>query len=107
MHIQHINKIIQSTNDEKMHELKDVLINAINYIKNVDEKTYNHIEEDLYEIAEGKVINREKAIDWVNNMRPKGKWSIEEIEQITNDYQTSLPIIPAYVIMNMLYSDFR
>lgn len=106
MHREYIDKIIMSGNDNQMRELKDVLVDTISYIKNNDEDTYNKIECDLYEIAEGKVITEEKAIEWVNNMKPKAKWSLDDIEKISKQIEVDLPIIPAYIIMNMLYSHY-
>lgn len=103
----YIDMIINSSDNRKMHELENVLTDTISYIKNTDEDIYNKIECDLYEIAEGKTLTEEKAKEWVSKMIPKAKWSIGEVEQISKQFETSLPIIPAYVIMNMLYSDFR
>ena len=102
----YIDKIINSTDDDKMHQLRNVLSDTILYVKNNDAQTFEKIECDLYEIANGKVLSKEKAIEWVNNMTPKANWSWDEVEQIKNRHQTSLPILPAYTIMNMLFSDF-
>ena len=102
----YINKIINSSDDEKMRDLRNVLSDTIAYIKNKDKETFNKIECDLYEIAEGKVITKEKAIEWVNNMKPKAKWSLDDIEKISKQMEVDLPIIPAYIIMNMLYSHY-
>ena len=105
MHKEYIDMIINSTDDNKMHQLKDVLVNTISYISTVDPKIYKQIEDDLYEIVEGKKLNKEKAIQWVNSMVPRGKWSFAEAERIKNTHQTDLPLIAIYIIMNMLYSD--
>ena len=106
MHKEYIDKIIMSGNDNQMHELKDVLVDTITYIKNNDENVYDKIECDLYEIAMGKTITEEKAKEWVNKMIPRAKWTLNDIKQIASKYQLNIPIIPAYVIMNMMYSDF-
>lgn len=107
MHKIYIDKIIKSTDNEKMEDLRRVLEDTIFYIKDIDEDTYNKIECDLYEIAMGKVLDENMAKEWVNNMQPKAYWTLPEIQQLKNQYQFNLPIIPAYVIMNMLFSDFR
>ena len=106
MHKEYIDKIIMSGNDNQMHELKEVLVDTISYIKNYNEDVYNKIECDLYEIAEGKTLTEEKAKEWVSKMIPRAKWTLNDIKQIASKYQLNIPIIPAYVIMNMLYSDF-
>lgn len=103
---QYIDKIIMSEDNDKMHQLNRVLLDIISYIKNNDKCVYDKIECDLYEIAEGKAINRQKADDWVKRMIPKAKWSYNTIEQLKNDYKFNIPTVSAYAIMNMLYSDF-
>lgn len=106
MHKEYIDKIIMSGNDEQMRDLKEVLVDTITYVKNNDENVYDKIECDLYEIAMGKTITEEKAREWVSKMIPKAKWSLNDIKKVATNYQLNIPIIPAYVIMNMLYSDF-
>lgn len=106
MHEQYIEKIIMSEDDNKMHELKNVLVDVISYMAHNNPSVYNKIECDLYEIAEGKVLSRQKAEQWVNSMVPKAKWSMKDIERIKNSKEISIPLVPAYTIMNMLYSDF-
>lgn len=105
MHKEYIDKIIMTGNDKQMRELKNVLIDTINYVKNTDMDIYNKIECDLYEISEGKVLTEEKAKEWVSNMVPKAKWSLNDVKQLMSSHQINIPIVPAYVIMNMLYSD--
>ena len=106
MHREYIDKIIKSSDNRKMEELEDVLISTIDYLMTHDKKIYEQVECDLYEIAEGKKLSEEKAIEWVESMRPKSRWTLQEVEKITNRFPTTLPLIPAYVIMNMLFSDF-
>ena len=102
----YIDEIVKSSDNKKMEDLEDVLVDTIYYVKNNDMKTFNKIECDLYEIAKGKTLSKEKAIAWVNQMKPKARWTLQDIEKITNDFQTTLSILPAFIIMNMLYSDF-
>lgn len=101
----YIDMIINSTDNQKMRELENVLTDTISYIKDTDEDIYNKIECDLYEIAEGKILTEEKAKQWVANMRPKAKWNLNDVQNALRIANSNLPIIPAYVIMNMLYSD--
>lgn len=102
----YIDEIVKSSDNNKMEELEDVLVDTIYYVKNKDAKTFDKIECDLYEIAKGKTLSKEKAIEWVQNMHPRAKWTLQDVEKVTNKFPTTLPIIPAYVIMNMLFSDF-
>lgn len=106
MHKEYIDKIIMSGNDDQMRDLKEVLVDTITYVKNNDENIYNKIECDLYEIAEGKILTEEKAKEWVSKMIPRAKWTLNDVKQLALKYQLNMPIVPAYVIMNMMYSDF-
>ena len=106
MYEQYIEKIIMSTDDDKMHQLKNVLLDIITYIQYNNPAIFRRIESDLYEIAEGKVLGINNAEKWVNSMIPKAKWSLDDIEKIKNSKNLSIPLVPAYTIMNMLYSDF-
>lgn len=106
MHREYIDKIIKSSDNRKMEELEDVLISTIDYLATHDRKIYEQVECDLYEIVEGKKLSEEKAIEWVEKMSPRSKWTLNDIKNLQNQYNITLPIIPAYVIMNMLYSDF-
>lgn len=99
----YIDKIVMSSDTNKMKELENVLVNTIDYIQRIDNDTYCKIADDLYEIAEGRTLNQEKAIAWVNSMRPKAKWSLDDIEKLKD--KLDMPVLPAYIIMNMLYSD--
>lgn len=106
MHSEYIDTIIMSEDDNKMHELRDVLESIITYIEEKDQNTYNKIECDLYEIAIGKKLDREKAENWVYNMKPKAKWNYNSIEKLKAQYKFNVPTVSAYAILNMLYSDF-
>ena len=105
MHEKYINDIIMSNDNSKMEDLKCVLLDAIKYIEKVDANVYNKIEDDIYEIANGHIIDEEMARKWVSKMQPSGRWTLEEIEDIKSRYDTPMDVIPLYAIMNMLYSD--
>ena len=105
MYEKYINEIIMSKDDSKMEDLKCILLDAISYIKNADKNVYKNIETDIYEIANGYVLDEQAAIDWVSSMKPSAKWNLEEIRTIKSKYDTPIDLIPLYVIMNMLYSD--
>ena len=106
MHKKYIDKIIQSSDNRKMQDLEQVLMDTISYIEVIDPKTYNKIECDLYEIAEGKKLDKDKAVKWVEQMKPNAAWTYEEIENIKSKFSTDIPITALYIIMNMLFSDF-
>lgn len=70
MHKYYIEKIISSRDSEKINKLADIMIDTISYMKTLDKDEYEDIECELYEIAEGKVLNEEKAKHIIENMKP-------------------------------------
>ena len=80
------------------------MMDSLIFIKENNPEEYDKLEAELYEIAEGKKLNKMKAVEWVESMNPKAKWTYEDIEKI--DDRIGIPTISAYCIMNMLYSDY-
>ena len=106
MHRDYIDKIIKSQDDDKMEELKDMLEDTIDYLKIHDEKKYHALECELYEIVNGKVLSEEKAVEWVESMKPKAKWTMTETKAVGKKYGVVIPEVAFYTIMNMIYSDY-
>ncbi len=98
-----IDKVIASNDLDKLKQIAELEIDTIDILKEYSKKDYKSIETDLYEIVEGKVITKEMAIDWVESMKPKAKWTYDEIESLKKSYDIDMPTTVIYVIMNMLY----
>ena len=107
MHRKLINAIITSNNLDKLKQIAELEIDTIDILKDYSKSEYEAIEDDLYEIVEGKKLNREMADKWVSNMNPKAKWTYEQVEQLINQKEIAIPPIDAYVLFNMLYSDMQ
>lgn len=103
----YIDKIVENGNDEQMEELSEMLIESINEIRNYNEKSYKKYEKCLYELANGKILTDEMKREWVKNMNPEAKWTEEQVESVFKTIDNPIPAVSAYVIMNMLYSDFK
>lgn len=106
MHKYYIEKIIESNNNEKMEKLREILVDTISYLKDIDYEKYRSIECKLYEIVEGKKLTEKKAKEWVEEMRPTYKWTMEETNQVKMQNNVDIPEIDFYVLMNMLYTDY-
>lgn len=109
MHKYYIEKIISSKDTEKINKLADVMIDTISYMKTLDKEEYEDIECELYEIAEGKILNEEKAEYIIDHMKPYGMcWTFEETEKIRkeNGY-TNIRPIDFWVVMNSAYNDYH
>lgn len=107
-HREYINKIISSDSIEKMQDLKDVLIDAIDYIYKTDENEYHNIEDTLFEIVDGSTIKFPQALEIVNNMKPFGMhWDFKQTEKIRqeNGFDDIRPI-HFFLVMNQGYNDF-
>ena len=102
----YIDKIIASNDNIKMEQLKEVLVDTIDYLKETDPKKYHSIECRLYEIVEGKKLNEKKAKEWVGNMIPLARWTMEETNKVREENKVDIPAIDFYVLMNMLYTDY-
>jgi hypothetical protein len=102
---QYIRKIVDEGDQREMEKLSDILSEVIDLIKDYDEETYKKYNTDIYEMAYGKRLTDEMKKEWVNNMRPAGRWSLRQVEDIFSEYDSDIPILSMYVIMNILSSD--
>lgn len=109
MHKIYIQKIIDSSNNQKMEEMADVFRNLITDLKDIDYNKYCEVEDRLYEISEGKVLNEERAKCIIDNMKPYGrKWTLEETEQVRSSYgYGNIRPIDFWVVMNSAYNDYK
>ena len=107
MHRKLIDKVIASNDLDKLKQITELEIYTIDILKEYSKKDYKSIETDLYEIVEGKVITKEMAIDWVESMKSRAKWTYDEIESLKKSYDIDMHTTAIYVIMNMLYTDMQ
>lgn len=108
-HREYIDKIISSDSVEKMQQLKDVLIDAIDYIYKTDEEEYHNIEDTLFEIVDGNIIKFPQALEIVNNMKPYGMhWDFKQTETIRQENNLDdIRPIHFFLVMNQGYNDFH
>ena len=107
MHIkENIEKITSSGTREDMEHLADIFRSVLFKLKDLDEECFNKFKMEIHEIANGKIITREMAEEWVNSMKPAGKWDFETTSLVKKQYNiTDIDDISFYIVMNMLYSD--
>lgn len=96
---------IDYTKPEHKEKMNELFIELLDDSMEYDKDMYDYAKCEIYELAYGKKISEEMADEWVNNLNPSGKWSIDEISNVVKSYNLGIPIIDAYIIMNMLYSD--
>ena len=107
-HREYIDKIINSDSVEQMHDLKDVLIDSIDFIYKTDENKYHEIEDTLFEIVDGDSIKFPEAVEIVKNMKPFGMhWEFNQTEKIRQESGFD-DIKPThfFLVMNQGYNDY-
>lgn len=107
MHMHYIEEIIKSNDNQKMINMKNIFEDLITFLKVSDAEKYEDVEWKLYEIVEGKKLTKQKAIEWVENMKPKSKWSLEDIEKVKTSKRVDIPLNDFYILMNMMYTDYN
>lgn len=104
MHKNHLKNINFEHYRDKIEDIIDMLMCEV---KDKEEKLYNHIEMELYEMAYGKKISEEMANEWVHRMKPMGKhWDMEETTNAMYSLGYSLDQIDFFVVANMMYNDY-
>ena len=108
MHKHLLEQIKERKTSEDVECLADSLEMVLDEIKEEHPKFYEHIETKLYEIIHGKNLTYEKAEKAIMNMKPyRMHWSEEEVKEVLRAHSIDLPIIDAWVVMNMAYNDFH
>ena len=108
MHKHLLSQVKTKKSVEDIDCLTDLLGMMLDKAKEEHPKFYEHIENQLYEMIYGKTLTREKAEKAIMSMRPyRMHWSEEEVEEVLREHNMDLPIIDAWVVMNMAYNDFH
>lgn len=102
---EYVKKIIALGTD-KQEEMADLICEMISDSKEKQAKEYKR---ELYEIAEGRVLNEEKARHLIEKMKPYGKkWELEETEAVKNGYgYTDIRPVDFWIVMNSAWNDYN
>lgn len=103
----YIEKIGENKNIEDMQKLGDMLADIIYMMKESHPELYEKYKMKLYIMAYGKVLTDEMKREWVEEMKPRAKWTEEEVKNVVTQFGVKIPYMSAYVILNMLYSDMK
>ena len=104
MHKNHLKNINFEHYRDKIEDIIDMLMCEI---EDKEERLYNHIEMELYELAYGKKISEEMAEHWVQKMKPNGKhWNMDETSNAMYSLGYNLDPIDFFVVSNMIYNDY-
>ena len=104
----YIEKIVNNGKPEDMEELSEILEDLMYIVKDYDEDYYKKYKMKLYEMANGKILTKNMAEEWVKNMKPMAKWDYDTTVSVKNKYGINdIDDVSFYVVMNMLYSDMN
>lgn len=101
----YIDKILASDNNEKKEELSDWFCEILHHM----DKDLDEVENKLYEISEGKILNEEKAEKLIKKMTPYGmKWTLQETEGVKNQFGFGdIRPVDFWIVMNSAFNDYN
>ena len=101
----YIDKILSSDNVDKKDDLSHWMCEILKHMDEDLEET----ERKLYEIAEGRVLNEEKAKHLIENMKPFGmKWGLPDTESVRTSYGfDDIRPVDFWIVMNSAYNDYN
>ena len=104
----YIEKIGETKDVEKMDELGDILEELIEGLKEAHHEEYEEYKEELYEMAYGKKLNKDIAVEWVSSMKPVGEhWNMDQTTSAKESLGYDVDSIDFYVVANMMYNDYN
>lgn len=108
MHKHMLEEIKKRKSEKDIECLSDLLGMMLDVAKEENPEFYEHIECKLYETLYGKVLTHEKAEKIIVHMKPYGMhWSEDQIRQVLKEKNIDLPIVDAWIVMNMAYNDYH
>ena len=81
-----ISKIGENKKIEDMQKLGDMLAEIIYMTKDSHPEIYEKYKMCIYEIAFGKVLTKEMAEKWVQEMKPMAKWDYDTTTAVKKQY---------------------
>ena len=104
----YIEKIGESKEVSKMNELGDMLVELVEGLEESHPEEYKKYSSELYEMAYGKKVTKDMAIEWVSDMKPVGEhWTIEDTTGAKESLGYDLDNVDFYVVANMIYNDYN
>lgn len=105
----YIERIIEKGNQNDMYILSDILLDALEIMKETDKQNYEVYSIKLYKMAYGNNLTKELAEEIVSKMRPYGeKWSFNEATDIKEQYGLhDIKAADFYAVINSAYNDYQ
>lgn len=108
MHIKNdLMKILEKVDKQHSEELCEIMEEMMCHMKECDYETYHKYKLKIYEMANGKVLTKEMAENWVRSMMPYHEhWTIEQATEAMKQYGYSYSQVDWYATLNMMYNDY-
>lgn len=104
MHKMYLKKIDFSHHKDKIYDIIDMLMSDA---REDNHELYEYIEGELYEMVYGKKISEEIAKEWVEDMKPVGRyWTMEDTTKAIGNLGYSHDKIDFFVVANMMKNDY-
>lgn len=102
----YITKILNSGDANKVEEMSEYMEYIIDM---VGDRELEKVEQKLYEIAEGKVLNEDMAKEIIEDMKPYGmKWALTDTENVRSNFGYSdIRPVDFWIVMNSAYNDYH
>jgi hypothetical protein len=103
----YLDDIVEKGEKEDMEELSDIFEDLMYHLKECDHKKYEHYKMCLYEMANGKKLTEEMAIEWVKAMLPVGvHWDMDDTVSAMKQMGYNCDKLSFWVVANMMYNDY-
>ena len=94
-----------------MIELRDVLVELVDYLKCNDYEQYLCTEYEINKIAHDGHLGEEVAKCWVSKMENKDgtrgeHWTMEQVANVMKEKSIKYDVSDFYTVLNMVYSDY-
>lgn len=105
----YIEQIVSKGKQEDMDKLSDMLSELIYMMKEPHNEMYKKYKMCLYEMANGKILDEDMAMEIVEKMKPYSQhWDMNTTTQVKKEYGLNdIRDIDFYVVMNSLYNDYH
>ena len=106
MHKVTIKKVIDSNDVNKLKDIAYETIKILDCLEEKDEELYAKFELDIYEIINGKKISEDIALQWVENMQPKGMYySINDTNNVLRHHHSNPAYTALLVVENIIQNE--
>ena len=111
MHKKNMEYVVAHGTPEQMHQMQEVLVQAVCKLKELSPTEYNNVEYCLHKVAHGGELGEDLAKSWVAQMKNKdgttgAHWTWDQVAQLQKEKRIGKDVGTVYALLNMMYSDY-